>query len=313
MEEMTLEWVQTQGTPRHVGTVPRSPASPGSDSIESDDVPVQKIHKPLEPRRKSSHDAGPTAEQMKLASTLDSQGIGVVFQPTAEGGPGRSSTGAEFYNSEAARKRSSGNSQPRSAPPPYDDIVGSSDPAAIARATPIEEESPEAAAAAAASSPPPLVRMGAAGVREGLQFGTEGYPSLLEFVSRPTPEGLTVQCEISRSKARKSTYILKLERPEAGGVKKVFLLAGKKRNRAGAKSNYLISCDPTDMTKESDAYCAKVRVRSFHFPLVGVKGFALRGFGTLVHRRSCRTSNARNGRRSLCMAPVRVVFHVCAV
>jgi hypothetical protein len=211
--------------------------------------------------------------QLELASTLDSHGIGAVFEPTTGGqvGPGRTSSGTDFYHHEKRSSKSnplphrgSDMSEPASAPPPYDQILATSDPAAIARATPVDDDRPDDAAAAAAdthSAAPPLTHLGSQTLGDGLRFGEDGFLTLQEFVSRPTPEGLTVQCEISRSKSRKSTYILKLERPEMGGVQKVFLLAGKKRNRAGAKSNFLISCDPNDMKKESDAYIAKVCVR----------------------------------------------------
>eukprot|EP00038_Savillea_parva_P001232 m.102480 g.102480 ORF g.102480 m.102480 type:complete len:571 (+) comp10438_c1_seq1:250-1962(+) len=303
LEEVSLEWVQRGGSPRRVGDIPTLGGSGGndntgnssstgrrasstddqrrvSDASSDNEVP---IFQPLEKRASRNSDTrtskGPTSQQLELASELGSQGIGVVYEPTAQGGSGRSANADEFYRSSADRatmRSAESSSLPRSAPPPYDQIVDSSDPNALASAnpTPIAErpddeaaaeraERQEAAAAAANASnrsPVPLVRqLSPQAIREELMFGIEGYPSLLDFVVRPTPEGVTVQCEISRSKSRKSTYILKLERPEVGGVQKVFLLAGKKRNRPGTNSNYLVSCDPNDMKKESEAYCAKVK------------------------------------------------------
>lgn len=89
------------------------------------------------------------------------------------------------------------------------------------------------------------------------------FADLKDFVSRPAPEGVIVQCKIIRDKRGVDkgmfpTYILKLERPEDGGVKQVFLLAGRKRKKSKS-SNYIISMDQEDMSRESDNFVAKLR------------------------------------------------------
>ncbi|RUS90758.1 hypothetical protein EGW08_001469, partial [Elysia chlorotica] len=86
-------------------------------------------------------------------------------------------------------------------------------------------------------------------------------PSELDdFVMRPAPQGVTMKCRITRDKRGVDrniypTYFLHLEQDNG---RKVFLLAGRKRKKS-ATSNYLISTDPTDLTRNGDAYCGKLR------------------------------------------------------
>ncbi|KAG5849175.1 hypothetical protein ANANG_G00107190 [Anguilla anguilla] len=73
---------------------------------------------------------------------------------------------------------------------------------------------------------------------------------LEEFSLRPAPQGLTVKCRITRDKKGMDrgmypTYYLHLEREDG---KRVFLLAGRKRKKSKT-SNYLISIDPTDLSR----------------------------------------------------------------
>ena len=76
-------------------------------------------------------------------------------------------------------------------------------------------------------------------------------------------EGVVVQCKIIRDKRGMDrgmfpTYILKLERPEEEGVHQVFLLAGRKRKKSKS-SNYIISLDQADLSRESESFIAKLR------------------------------------------------------
>ena len=63
------------------------------------------------------------------------------------------------------------------------------------------------------------------------------------------------------------TYFLKMERKDQPGTKPVFLLAGRKRKRSKT-SNYLISLDATDMSREGDSFLAKLRLSHFLFSLL---------------------------------------------
>uniref|UniRef100_A0A452T0P6 Tubby-like protein n=1 Tax=Ursus maritimus TaxID=29073 RepID=A0A452T0P6_URSMA len=80
------------------------------------------------------------------------------------------------------------------------------------------------------------------------------------YVMRPAQSGHTVQCRISRDKCGVDKgmfpfYYLYLE---AADGRKHFLLAGRKRKRSKT-SNYLISLDPTDLSRDGDHFVGKVR------------------------------------------------------
>ncbi|XP_038636535.1 tubby-related protein 3-like isoform X4 [Scyliorhinus canicula] len=84
--------------------------------------------------------------------------------------------------------------------------------------------------------------------------------SLEEFALRPAPRGITVKCRITRDKKGMDrglfpTYFMHLERDDG---KKLFLLAGRKRKKSKT-SNYLISVDATDLSREADSYVGKLR------------------------------------------------------
>ncbi|XP_032816079.2 tubby-related protein 3-like isoform X1 [Petromyzon marinus] len=84
--------------------------------------------------------------------------------------------------------------------------------------------------------------------------------SLEEFAVRPAPEGAAVKCRITRDKKGMDrgmfpTYFLHLERDDG---KRVFLLAGRKRKKSKT-SNYLISTDPTDLSRVGDSFVGKLR------------------------------------------------------
>ncbi|XP_054444672.1 tubby-related protein 2 [Pteronotus mesoamericanus] len=82
------------------------------------------------------------------------------------------------------------------------------------------------------------------------------------YVLRPAVRGCTVQCCISRDKRGVDKgmfpfYYLYLE-AVGGQGRKQFLLAGRKRKRS-TTSNYLISLDPTDLSRDGDNFVGKVR------------------------------------------------------
>ncbi|XP_039625447.1 tubby-related protein 3 isoform X1 [Polypterus senegalus] len=84
--------------------------------------------------------------------------------------------------------------------------------------------------------------------------------NLEEFALRPAPRGITVKCRITRDKKGMDrglypTYFMHLERDDG---RKVFLLAGRKRKKSKT-SNYLISIDPTDLSREGDSFVGKLR------------------------------------------------------
>ncbi|KAG8438433.1 hypothetical protein GDO86_008929 [Hymenochirus boettgeri] len=83
---------------------------------------------------------------------------------------------------------------------------------------------------------------------------------LEEFSMRPAPQGVTIKCRITRDKKGMDrgmypTYYLHLEREDS---KKVFLLAGRKRKKSKT-SNYLISIDPTDLSRGGESFIGKLR------------------------------------------------------
>lgn len=83
---------------------------------------------------------------------------------------------------------------------------------------------------------------------------------LEEFSIRPAPQGVTIKCRITRDKKGMDrgmypTYYLHLEREDG---RKVFLLAGRKRKKSKT-SNYLISIDPTDLSRGGESFIGKLR------------------------------------------------------
>ncbi|KAJ8381821.1 hypothetical protein SKAU_G00025990 [Synaphobranchus kaupii] len=84
--------------------------------------------------------------------------------------------------------------------------------------------------------------------------------NLEEFVLRPAPRGVTVKCRITRDKKGMDrglypTYFMHLEKEDG---RKIFLLAGRKRKKSKT-SNYLISVDPTDLSREAESFAGKLR------------------------------------------------------
>lgn len=83
--------------------------------------------------------------------------------------------------------------------------------------------------------------------------------NLSEFVVECVPEGTMVRCRVTRSRKGVDrgiypTYFLHLEREEG---RPVFLLAARKRKKVAA-SSYLISTDPTDLSRECQSLVGRL-------------------------------------------------------
>ncbi|CAH2276368.1 tubby-related 3 isoform X1 [Pelobates cultripes] len=124
-----------------------------------------------------------------------------------------------------------------------------------------EEEKSGSTRPSSASSKKSLTDVGSA---ETAQIGLSGdgleVSDLKEFVLRPAPRGITVRCRITRDKKGMDrglypTYYMHLERDDN---RKAFLLAGRKRKKSKT-SNYLMSIDPTDLSREGDSFVGKLR------------------------------------------------------
>lgn len=91
-----------------------------------------------------------------------------------------------------------------------------------------------------------------------LEGNVEG--NIEQFVLQPANKKMYYKCRITRDRKGMDrglypTYFLHLERDYG---KKVFLLAGRKRKKS-ATSNYLISTDPTDLSRGGESYVGKLR------------------------------------------------------
>ncbi|XP_038846311.1 tubby protein [Salvelinus namaycush] len=83
---------------------------------------------------------------------------------------------------------------------------------------------------------------------------------LEKFALHPAPRDTTIQCRITRDrrgveKGMYPTYYLHMEKEDG---KRVFLMAGRKRKKCKT-SNYLISIDPTELSRDTDSYIGKLR------------------------------------------------------
>ncbi|TMW48614.1 hypothetical protein DOY81_006307 [Sarcophaga bullata] len=84
------------------------------------------------------------------------------------------------------------------------------------------------------------------------------------FVMQPAPQGVLYKCRITRDRKGMDRglfpiYYLHLERDYG---KKIFLLGGRKRKKSKT-SNYIISCDPTDLSRNAEGFCGKLRSNVF--------------------------------------------------
>ncbi|XP_023797999.1 tubby-related protein 1 isoform X1 [Cyanistes caeruleus] len=110
--------------------------------------------------------------------------------------------------------------------------------------------------------------------------------NLEEFVLQPAPQGVTIKCRVTRDKKGMDrglypTYYLHLDND-----KKVFLLAGRKRKKSKT-SNYLISIDPTDLSRGGENFIGKLRSN-----LMGTR-FTVFDNGTNPDRANADWSNVR--------------------
>lgn len=90
--------------------------------------------------------------------------------------------------------------------------------------------------------------------------GSAGIEDIDGFVFQPAPQDDIIKCRITRDRKgidnrAYPVYYLHMERE---GMKKVFLLGAKKRKKT-ATSSYIISTDPTNVSKNTDACVAKLR------------------------------------------------------
>ncbi|CDW51782.1 mgc84061 protein [Trichuris trichiura] len=89
---------------------------------------------------------------------------------------------------------------------------------------------------------------------------SEIVENLEEFIMKPAVKGVTFKCRITRDKHGLDrnfypTYFLHLEKEDG---KRIFLLAARKRKKS-ATSNYLISIDPTDLSRNCSSFVGKLR------------------------------------------------------
>ncbi|XP_067387538.1 tubby-related protein 1 [Emydura macquarii macquarii] len=110
--------------------------------------------------------------------------------------------------------------------------------------------------------------------------------NLEDFVLQPAPQGVTIKCRVTRDKKGMDrglypTYYLHLD-----NEKKVFLLAGRKRKKSKT-SNYLISIDPTDLSRGGENFIGKLRSN-----LMGTK-FTVFDNGVNPDRSNADWSNVR--------------------
>ncbi|XP_029115133.1 tubby protein homolog [Scleropages formosus] len=83
---------------------------------------------------------------------------------------------------------------------------------------------------------------------------------LEQFSLRPAPRNTTIQCRITRDRRgmEKGIYPMYYLHLEKSDGKRVFLMAGRKRKKSKT-SNYLISVDPTDLSRDTESYIGKLR------------------------------------------------------
>ncbi|XP_032865542.1 tubby-related protein 1 isoform X2 [Tyto alba] len=110
--------------------------------------------------------------------------------------------------------------------------------------------------------------------------------NLEEFVLRPAPQGVTVKCRVTRDKKGMDRGLYPTYYVHLDNDKKVFLLAGRKRKKSKT-SNYLISIDPTDLSRGGENFIGKLRSN-----LMGTK-FTVFDNGANPDRANADWSNVR--------------------
>ncbi|CAI2734213.1 unnamed protein product [Schistosoma spindalis] len=113
---------------------------------------------------------------------------------------------------------------------------------------------------------------------EDLKYGEAPQSLLLdptgnleEFIMKPAPQGVTIRCRITRDKRGVDrgifpSYYLHLEKDDC----KFFLLAARRRKRS-TTSNYVISCDATNLSRDAISFAGKLRSNFLgtHFTVYG--------------------------------------------
>ncbi|XP_074853803.1 tubby protein homolog isoform X3 [Carettochelys insculpta] len=113
---------------------------------------------------------------------------------------------------------------------------------------------------------------------------------LEEFAVRPAPQGITVKCRITRDKKGMDrgmypTYYLHLEREDAG-----------RKRKKSKTSNYLISIDPTDLSRGGESFIGKLRSN-----LMGTKFTVYdNGLNPMKTTSSLEASNLRQELAAIC-------------
>ncbi|KAI1702741.1 tub family domain-containing protein [Ditylenchus destructor] len=84
--------------------------------------------------------------------------------------------------------------------------------------------------------------------------------NLDQFVVEPTKKNVTLKCKITRGRkgVDKGIFPIYYCHLEKSDGRRVFLLAARRRKKS-ATANYLISTDPTDLSRNARSYVAKVR------------------------------------------------------
>ena len=127
----------------------------------------------------------------------------------------------------------------------------------------------------------------------GVVLSAEGdtIENLYQFVSKSAPDGVSVKCRVQREKRGMErsmfpTYFMYLERESSS--KKLFLLAARKRKKSKC-SNYLISTNASDLTRDGKYFIGKLRANflgtSFTVYDNGIKPTSHRAFSNSSHNR----------------------------
>uniref|UniRef100_A0A673CYN4 Tubby-like protein n=1 Tax=Sphaeramia orbicularis TaxID=375764 RepID=A0A673CYN4_9TELE len=160
-----------------------------------------------------------------------------------------------------------------------------------------EEEDDEDEISSSSSQLNSNTRPGSATSKKSFNEPAIDVDDLEEFSLRPAPQGVRVKCRITRDKKGMDrgmypTYYLHLEREDG---KKVFLLAGRKRKKSKT-SNYLISIDPTDLSRGGESFIGKLRSN-----LMGTKFTVYdSGLNPMKSTTSLEASNLRQELAAIC-------------
>ncbi|XP_045380074.1 tubby protein homolog isoform X5 [Camelus bactrianus] len=198
--------------------------------------------------------SGSTSYQVQEADSLASVPLGAA-RPTAPASAKRTKAAAAGGQGGASRKEKKGKHKGVSGSMSFEEEE--------------EEEENSSSSSQLNSNTRPSSATSRKSVREAASAPSPTAPEpsvdvevqdLEEFALRPAPQGITIKCRITRDKKGMDrgmypTYFLHLDREDG---KKVFLLAGRKRKKSKT-SNYLISVDPTDLSRGGDSYIGKLR------------------------------------------------------